>query len=103
MYGIILDKGGGKMIATALKPKERYLLFLIKELAGKEIEITISKEELQKITGYKCKHTVRFGMEALQEKGYISIERQSDRNGYHLANKYILTDKAIEIDINPAV
>lgn len=83
------------MELVVLKPKERFLLILIKELAGNEKEVTISKMELQKLTGYKCKHTVRFGMESLEEKGYIKIKRQN-LNGYDLANKYILTDKANE-------
>lgn len=78
-----------------LKPKERYLLILIKKLAGEEREIEISKTKLKTITGYKCKNTVRFGMEELEKKGYIKIERQ-DSNGYDLANKYVLTDKAFE-------
>lgn len=60
---------------------------VINAYADEEGVAMLSKEKMQKLTGYKCKRQVRAGIIELYGAGLIEIMHM-DRGGYSLANKY---------------
>lgn len=71
----------------------KLMYLLLSAIADDEGNVVVSKEELKKLAGYKCKRSIRTGIMELEENGLIEIER-NNINGYDTANKYTLIKSA---------
>lgn len=77
-----------------LSPSAKSVYKALSELVDDSGSVIITRAELKRITGYKCKNSVRSGLVELENKGLIKIDRR-DKNGFTLANNYRILKEAV--------
>jgi len=84
---------GNQIFEQQLGAPAKLMYLLLSAIADDEGNAVVSKEELKKLAGYKCKRSIRAGIMELEENGLIEVER-TNVNGFDMANKYTLIKSA---------
>ena len=75
---------------TDLHPGERLLMYVLRELDDGSGEVTVSNAELQERCGWTASYTVRKRLHGLEDRGLLTVTRNVDEFGSHLANTYVI-------------
>lgn len=75
---------------TGMRPGERLLLYVLRELDDGSGAVTVSNAELAERCGWSASFTVRKRLHGLEDRGLLTITRNVDEFGSHLANTYAL-------------
>lgn len=75
---------------TDMHPGERLLLYVLRELDDGSGRVTVTNGELAERCGWSARYTVRKRLHGLEDRGLLTITRNVDEFGSHLANTYTL-------------
>jgi len=77
-------------VSTEMHPGERLLLYVLRELDDGSGAVTVTNTELAKRCGWSARYTVRKRLHGLEDRGLLTVTRNVDEYGSHLANTYAL-------------
>lgn len=75
---------------TDMHPGERLLLYVLRELDDGSGAVTVTNGKLAKRCGWSASFTVRKRLHGLEDRGLLTVSRNVDEFGSHLANTYTL-------------
>jgi len=78
------------MTMPNMHPGERLLLYVLRELDDGSGRVTVTNGELAERCGWSASYTVRKRLHGLEDRGLLTITRNVDEFGSHLANTYTL-------------